>query len=460
MAFARLVWHVDAKSLWWDESLSLQRAESSLSALVLGQFVFDDGLTRTPIADQHPFVYFLILGALIRVAGHSDFVLRFPSVAAATLLVPASWTVARLLVRRKVLPPGAPLWAALLAAVNPFFLWYGREVRMYTLVPLLVLVSSYLLLRWWEVGSDRRYLVGYGVSLVLLLATHYLAFLILPVHAVVLFARLATQNVRRALIVVSALLLGGAAVGWGLTRLILRTPGSGTNFATISLSMMVRDLLNAFSLGLSVDVSRVLWLDGVFATLAILGVIWALRRGRPVAREAWFLPALLIVPVLALQVVQLFQPAYMNARHLSLISGAFVLLVAGGLAVVGRFRWWAGLGLAALLLAGTGYSTYNYYYSPEYSKDHFAAVGADLRAELQPGDGLLVVPPEMIRLYRHYLPFDLLEPPVRTVAASSGEPAARCGRVSRSRARRGRSPRRAYRRCWASTGVSGWWPPV
>jgi mannosyltransferase len=425
VAFARLLWRVDARSLWWDESLSLQRAESPLADLVPGHFVFDDGITQTRSFDQHPFGYFLVLGGLIRLAGQSDFVLRFPSVAAATLLVPAAWALARLLVRRRVLPSGAALWAALLAAANPFYLWYGREVRMYSLVPLLALVSSYLLLRGWSEDSRpaaRRYLLGYLVTLLLLLGTHYLAVLILPAHALLVLARLAARSRRQAGLVVVGLLAGGALVAGGLARLILKSPGAGTNFAIVSLPVMVRDLLNAFSLGLSVDVSQVLWLDLVFAALAIVGIVWPLRRGRLTNPEAWFLPAFLLLPILLLQIIQWVQPAYMNARHLSLISGAFVLLVAGGIAAVWHIRRWAAVGLAALLLAGSANSTYNYYYAPDYNKDNFAAVGADLAAALQPGDGLVLVPTEMVRLYRHYLPLDLIARAVPADALAADEP--------------------------------------
>ena len=419
------MWRLETKSLWWDESLSLQRAESPLSALVLGQFVFDDGIVRTSSIDQHPFVYFVGLGALIRLAGQSDFVLRFPSVAAATLLVPAMWTLACLLVRRGVLPASAPSWAVLLAAVNPFYLWYGREVRMYSLVPFLALVSSYLLLRWGEVASRstaRRYLVGYVVALGLLLCTHYLTILILPIHAFLFFTYLAAHSRRRAILVAAGLLAGGLAFGVVIGSLIVKGPGGGTNFARVSLQVMLLDLLNVFSLGLSVDVTRVRWLDYIFAACAVLGGLWSVRPGRPVAREAWFLPMFLLVPVSALQIFQYVQPAYMNARHLSLISGAFVLLVAGGVAVIWQFRRWVGAGLTVMLLAGAVYSTINYFYSPRYAKDDFAALGTELRGDIQPGDGLVMVPSHMIRLYRHYLPVDLIEQATLARTARSAEP--------------------------------------
>ena len=43
-AFGRLVWQLDLKTLWWDESLSLQRAESGWIDLLLGRITIVDGV--------------------------------------------------------------------------------------------------------------------------------------------------------------------------------------------------------------------------------------------------------------------------------------------------------------------------------------------------------------------------------------------------------------------------------
>ncbi len=120
LAFARLTWQLEAKNLWWDESLSLQRAESDWGSLLAGHIVISDSITELPTVDQHPFGYFVLLGLFIRLAGESEFVLRFPSVMAATLLLPGLWALARLFVRRGVLPgPTAPI-TVFLAAGSPF----------------------------------------------------------------------------------------------------------------------------------------------------------------------------------------------------------------------------------------------------------------------------------------------------------------------------------------------------
>lgn len=402
----------DLRNLWWDESLSLQRAESPLPALMVGTFTFDDGLVVTQSTDQHPFVYFLVLGGLIRLAGESDFVLRFPSALAATLLVPMAWAFARLLERRRLAPRGTAPWAALFMTLNPFLLWYGREARMYTLVPLLALLSAYCLLRFTTDEPQRRprlILLWYVLSLGLLLGTHFLSFLILPVHAGLLFVYLRQRNPRRATIVAVAVLGVGLIAGLVAAGWILRGMGSGSNFSRVPFLTLVADLLNAFSLGLSVDLAQVRWLDYLFGAVALLGAMWALRPRPTVPREAWLLPAFVVVPIIELQIIQQVQPAYMNARHMSLVSAAFVLCLAAGCAAVWGQRRWAGGLLGLVLVGGMAYSTFNYFTSPVYQRDNFAQVGADLAREMLPGDAIVLSPAHMIRLYQHYLPVDTLD---------------------------------------------------
>ena len=156
LTFARLTMSLGAKDLWLDEAFSLQRAESDWPAVVAGIIHIGDGVESVSTIDQHPFGFFVLLGLMLRAAGTSEFVLRFPSVMVATLIVPAAWILARRLERCRALPPGAAGWAAFLAAVNPFYLWYGQEVRMYALVALMALLSTYMVLGWSEDRGPRR----------------------------------------------------------------------------------------------------------------------------------------------------------------------------------------------------------------------------------------------------------------------------------------------------------------
>lgn len=412
LAFTRLVWRLDAKNLWLDEGFSLQRAESPWPDLLRGLLIITDGVDGIDTIDQHPFGYFVGVGAMLRLAGVNTFALRFPSVMAATLLVPACWALARRLVRRDALPPAAPAWVALLAAASPFYLWYGQEARMYALVPLLAIVSTYQLLRWAEAaGSKQRrwWLAAYLITLIWLLCSHYFSVFILPVHAGIVYQRVTSVSRRRALLAAIAVLALGLLAVFPATWLMLRQAGAGSNFPGVTLRVLVPDLLNAFALGLSVNPARVWILDGLFGVIALLGMIWGVRSRANIAKGGWLLSAFVLVPTVLLLGVNAVRPAYLTARHMSLIGGAYLLLLSGGLAWLWRLRRWLGTAAGAVLLAGMIFSSINYYTVPAYEKGDLASMGQHLREQLQPGDWLLIEPSYMHRLYRYYLPIDAVE---------------------------------------------------
>ena len=410
LTFARLFFRLDAKDLWLDESFSLQRAESGWTSLVAGTVVLDDGVNRIATLDQHPFGYFVLLGIMLRAAGISEFALRFLSALAMTLIVPVAWSLARRLERRWALPPSTSAWAAVLAAINPFYLWFGQEVRMYALVALMALFSTYLALRWAQERSThrRRYVLAYLIALGLLLSLHYYSVFILPVHAGIVGVRL-TTNKRLGLLAAGIILALGLITVISAILVMAAQPGAGTNFTAVSLRIMIPDLVNAFTLGLSVNIKDVWPIDVLSALVMLLGVLWGLRARRVMARNAWLLPVFLAVPVLLLAGINAIRPAYMTARHLSLVSGAYLLLVSGGLAWLWRKQRWLGLLVAGVLMGGMLYSSINYYVSPDYDKGDMAGIGHRLAEQMQPGDLLLIEPPTWTRLYRYYLPLDQIE---------------------------------------------------
>jgi tetratricopeptide (TPR) repeat protein len=114
--------------------------------------------------------------------GSSDFAVRLPSAFAGILGVAAIYKVGAYLFRdRRV-----GLTAALLLALSPGALHYAREARYYAIVPLLGLVSTYLLYRALrERGGDRRVKTpawswgAFGLVTLLNLYVHLTAFFVL-----------------------------------------------------------------------------------------------------------------------------------------------------------------------------------------------------------------------------------------------------------------------------------------
>lgn len=426
--FGRLLWALDAKNLWWDESLSLQRAEAGLFDILSGRLLLRDGLTDLVTYDQHPFFFFLVQGLLLRLAGMSEFVLRLPSAMAATLLIPLVWVWGRRLAAWQVAAPSVAYWAALIAAAHPYYLWYGQEARPYALWAALALLSTYCLGRAIDLGCDdldceagtrqaRRWWIGYAVTALMFYTTHYYAVFLLPVQALMVALWLWRSRPRLALGVVGAALLTGAGVGFfAFWSIVIRQHGGG-NFPEVGWSILFPDLLNAFTFGLSVDITDVWGLDLLFAGVALLGAVASMGSWARIRRGGWLPVAMVLGPVAALLVANLIYPAYMNARHMSLIGGGYMLLLALGLGAISAPPWlrlrlagMAAAGLLALvLLVGMGVSTRNYFTLEAYAKDDFDAVGSYLNRRLAPGDLLLIKSPFAWRIFSYYLNVEAIE---------------------------------------------------
>lgn len=409
LAFAHVAIGLGYKAFWWDESLSLQRAESALEPLLRGTILIKDGVTTVSSTDQHPPFYFLLQAILLRTAGESEYTVRFASAMAATLLAPCLFVLARLFARRRVLPPHAALWAAFFAAISPFFLWFGQEARPYALWATLAVLVTYLLLAACE---DRPHAwawrTGYGVTLILFLLTHYYATFLLPVQAVVVYRAVSKRSRGWAIALAALLLTAGAALGLLLYWIVVSQQGGG-NFSSVSPGILIPDILNAYSLGLSMDISQVRWLDLVFAIVALAGAVWMVRSRQALRRDGWVVPASIVIPVLVVLIAEAFHPVYMTARHLSLIAGLFLLLLGAGLGLLQRRSLWLALPVAALIVGGAGWSTANYYTSPLYAKDDYRAFGDYVRARVMPGDAVIYLPPTSWRIFDYYAGMDRIE---------------------------------------------------
>ncbi len=414
VSFARGIAALGGKSLWWDESLSVHRALGTLAYVLSNEIVLTDNLVSIVTIDNHPPLYFLLLWLGIRLFGQSEFALRFLSLASVTLIVPLLYATGRRLVDDNV-----GLAAAALGALSPMYLWYGQEARMYALLAFLSLLSFYSFLRAFF-GSpsphrsrlNLRWLVAWVVSSTAVVFTHHLGVLVIIYQVVALGALLLWRKGTRwglALATVGASAIALASLAYALVTLGDRARRPGFRF--VPLLDLLRDLLNSFSLGLSVDVGHwyVLAADLVFLAFLLLGIAWLVRPGASRRRRVagWLLVGYLFGPVALIYGVSFVRPAYMNSRHLIQLTPAFYLLVGTGLASLrGRSRWVAVLGSLALV-AAVGYSTYNYFHDPTYDKDHHREWGAYLRENVREGDIVVVDPPHTAELYEYYAGSDV-----------------------------------------------------
>jgi len=427
LAFTVRLYRLDGQSIWSDEGLSLHRASQSVAFILSNQIVTQG----VPSQDPHPPLYFLVLHGFMLGAGRSEFAVKFLSVVFSLLIIPLLYVAGR-----RLLSSAAGGLAALLGAISPLYLWYAQEIRMYTMLVALGLLSVYALLRVQaalaEATQSRqevwRWSAAYVIATTATLYTHYSGFFLLGFQALVLGGLLLRRRPAWLVVLVAvAALLAIPLMPIALQRLQVEAE-AGYKF--VPLFVILQDLLNAFSLGISVEFSQVVALDLVYLATFLLGLLALARDGRRgvtrpltrlhaerdehlIKREAGvqarhlFLAGYLLVPTLILYLFSYVKPMYMGVRHLIVVSPAFYLGLAAGLVAL-RDRWRpAALAVLAVFLLGAGYSTHNAFFDEAYLKDDLRSLVRYLEQHAHSGDVILLRDPVIAHVFEYYYQGDV-----------------------------------------------------
>jgi hypothetical protein len=226
LAAALRIATLDVQGLWYDEAFTPVH-------------VLHAGLSGTLHAVVHsensPPLWYLLEWADSRVLGTGAIALRLPLALFGIAMVPVAWAIGRELACG---PPAATpaggmagrrtaIACAALVAVNPLFVWYSQEARVYGLFALTASLALLTFLRLRSAPSGRR-AAEFAIAGALALLTHYFAvFLLAPMAAILLLEHAAAPGVRRAAL--PALAVQGA-VGAALIPLIAAQGGHGTQW--------------------------------------------------------------------------------------------------------------------------------------------------------------------------------------------------------------------------------------
>ena len=142
LSWLLLVFDLEGKSLWADELFTAEGASLPLA-----------GVVQHTISDFHPPLYFLLVRLWSDWVGHSDFALRWLSVAAAWLSLALLFRLGRRWGGFRVGLLGVALWG-----LSPLVILYGRMARYYSLAALLVLAHRGW--RCWAGSSSGEMIVG------------------------------------------------------------------------------------------------------------------------------------------------------------------------------------------------------------------------------------------------------------------------------------------------------------
>ena len=175
------------KSLWPSLAvLGTMALGAILRAIPLMQrdFCYDEAFTGVTVRqtwgqmmsiivhDVHPPLYYLLLKLWTLVATSSPLAIRSFSVILSVATIGLVYVALRQWCPKSPLPA---ILGSLVMAINPFFINYGQEARMYALFAFLLALTTIVLTKSWAKPSLKLNLL-YGFLLLALMLTHYLGF--------------------------------------------------------------------------------------------------------------------------------------------------------------------------------------------------------------------------------------------------------------------------------------------
>lgn len=411
---------IGAPSLWNDEGNSAALAGRSLAQIA-----------RDAANDIHPPLYYWLLSGWTRCVGSSEVGLRSLSALLGVALVALIYALGRLLAGR-----WAGLAAALLAAVNPFQVYYAQEARMYMLLAALGALAFYAALMWAATGPGEgvhRWGILYVLAAATGLYTHYAFPMALAAVNLILLLQLllrarSADDPGRA--VWRRLWRWGALQAGALALFAPWLPTAARQLAQWPRVAESFDLGVAFLRAAYVQLAGparppVPQLVGWLALLALVLALLPWRRGTPaapgqrlgpavayLAPVAWFLLPLALIAGLGL-----YKEAYLKFL---LVAAPAVSLLLGRLAASVAASWGRRArplhvlhALVAFLVLAFALSTSGvalarlYAGHPAYARDDYRSLAEYIDAVGKPGDVILLNAPGQQEVFRYYYAGDL-----------------------------------------------------
>lgn len=152
-------------SIWHDESFSFMLADYDISEIL-----------RRAQFDVHPPLYYILLKGWIGLFGSSLIAMRMLSVFGGLIGIFLLGLLLKQLKQHKL-----SVVAPLFLAVNPVWIRYAQEIRMYTLAASTLLGSTYALVRY-EQTKERKWLGWYALLGGFGMLLHYYAAFVLLAH--------------------------------------------------------------------------------------------------------------------------------------------------------------------------------------------------------------------------------------------------------------------------------------
>jgi mannosyltransferase len=366
------------KSLWLDEAFSVEVARMPLPAFLRTVWWGEANMT----------LYYVFLRFWIHL-GDSELWLRCLSAVVGVLTIAATYAFGKTFLNRR-----AGLAAAALLALHSYHIRYSQELRAYTLVTLLVVLSTYAFLRLLEAPDRKVFWILYAFLIALAVYAQVLAVFVLLSQWLVLTPRRIKQ------LGVFKLLSLGASIALLIAPIaavmVLQNKGQLDWVPRPNLTRVLdvmQDMAGAQTIGSHSTASGLL-LSAFYATTWIIAfsTLCRVRPSQPngqMTKTALQVLAIgFIFPIAAMTAVSFLKPI-MVPRYLLMCVPAAVMLAGYGLVTLDqwllkrRIISWAVL---VTMLAMASFSVRDYYASFKTYGHDWRGVTHFLLSQEQSGD--------------------------------------------------------------------------
>lgn len=318
-----LILHIPHDSLWYDETVNAYLATQSWSTI---------WQWSTQIDNQVP-LHFVALKLWGMGVGYSEFSLRVFSMLCAMLASAGMIALAQQLKQQGLL-------ATFFLSTSGGFLYAAGEVRVYALALALLIWSTVFLLQLAKHLPNIYYpaWLGYILTAIPLLYTHYTAWLAIAAHGIFLGLRLIEQRGRGIYLVGAwGILMPLAYLPWWLA-LRGRDFNAGTAFeGSVSINTALTTYAAFYAFGQkiftpSTEQTAVI----VLAVAVVSGIGWGIARWRMQQNKQilseWSIPFFLtIIPLFGMTYAVYAIEAKLSGRHVWVMWVGVPLLLAGGI---------------------------------------------------------------------------------------------------------------------------------
>ncbi len=363
IAFILRLYRLDYFSLRGDEAFDVLYAAQPVPEIILQDRFYQ----------IYPPLYHTSLHYWMLIAGRGEFALRWiTGVVPGTLVVPLTYALAlRLFAKLESNPPEHRYligWVAgVLAAVNPFLIWWSQDAHFYALLAMFGAAITLLATRLWDTRGRRPVWLAYVLITALGFYTHYYTYFSWGAVNLVALRNTIARRWTKPLV-----------IRWWLAQVVavtLYSPWLVASFDMVNayvepwiehtglFEILWRNLL-AYSLHM---ISKESWARVVAilagAVFAIGSLPWRWRPGRPTDQETRRLFTVLIlifVPLLVLYIGSLQRPLY-DEKLTIFVLPLFLIGLARGLIIIWHRKWLPSALAGFLLIGSMLFSDYFYY---------------------------------------------------------------------------------------------------